>query len=178
MKKEEEKYLEFPSAYPGWEEEKAICKLLNRPLKRAERLGMKGSQLEKFWAWIQKIHDTRTGREEDKIFFDGGGIELNREGRMAINFLYSCRERLIFFEFCEGAPLEALKPILEFARKFKYSVFNAKETELAIEGKQKDVFDYASEKFLPWSYGFFIKAKFEKQNGDLSLQIGKFFGRG
>lgn len=132
-------------------EERALCKLLNRPLERVKALGMKGRELEEFWVLIQKIHDAQRGEEgteEDVVFFDGAGIELNRKGRAVIEYSYSCRGKLIFFEFCEGAPLKALKPILKFARKYKYSVFNAKEIEQGIEGK-KEVFDHASNKLVP-----------------------------
>jgi len=136
-------------------EERALCKLLNRPLERLKAMGIKGRDLEEFWALIQKIHDAQRGKEgteEEEVFFDGAGIELNREGRAVIEYSYSCRGRLIFFEFVENAPLKALKPILKFARKYKYCVFDVKEIGSVIEGKRqrKEVFDYASKILVPF----------------------------
>lgn len=148
MEGEEEKYLEFVVGYPGWEVEKALCKLLNRPLKRARRMGI---ELEELWTRIQEIHDASRGTEIEggDGGFDGGGIEIDRGGSILYQYSYSCRDQLIFFEFCEGAPLKALKPLLKFARRHKYRIFDAKEIGLMVEGKRKEVFDYASGKLVP-----------------------------
>ena len=138
-------------------ERRAIRRLVNRPVTVMRKLGLRGRELKEFTDLIWKMHgiEKEAGVYENGRGFDGGGVVMDNMGNAVVEFSYAVQSKFIFFVLQKNASLSDIKPLLTFARKFGYSVFDgSEEVGLAIEsviesGKGKaEMFDHAREEVI------------------------------
>lgn len=124
------------------EEERAIRKLMKREKRKAEKKGF-GRAIEYAFSEFAKIYEDTP--------FDGGGVVLDDNCEVVLDYAYTHHDGFFLFTTHKENALSGgfLKPLLKFARKYKYRIFDSEEFGEMSERGKKEIYDYTTETFVP-----------------------------